>query len=86
MLISFLFPFCMIIDKINNWFFWYFVKIDFFENFENYQFVKVYVREMQKFHKFSHSQKFLFMKVSMSKVFFIFFPPFCLNFPPMCSK
>ena len=34
----------MIIDKIFG-FLCYFVKIDFCQNFENYQFAKVYVRE-----------------------------------------
>ena len=37
----------MIIDKIFG-FLWYIVKIDFFQNFENYYFAKVYVCEMQK--------------------------------------
>ena len=85
MLISFIFPFFMIIDKVFG-FLWYFVKIDFCQIFENYQFAKVYVRknfsegpfakvyvrEMQKFREFSHSQKFLFVKVSTPKV--VIFP------------
>ena len=76
--------FFMIIAKIFG-FLWYFVKIDFCENFKNYQFAKVYVlenisegpfakvyvRKMQKFREFSHSQKFLFAKVSTPKVVII---------------